>query len=61
MTYLLDANMLSEMRKREPATGVTSGITATPPERLHVSVLTRGEIEHFAYSRPQRPQAASRP
>lgn len=45
MTYLLDINILSETRKRQPATGVTNWIAATPPERLHVSVLTLGEIE----------------
>ena len=45
MTYLVDTNILSETRKRRPATGVTSWIAATPPERLHVSVLTLGEIE----------------
>ena len=45
MTYLLDTNILSETRKRHPASGVTRWIAATPPERLHVSVLTLGEIE----------------
>jgi toxin FitB len=45
MTYLLDTNVLSETRKRRPAEGVTEWIAATPPERLHVSVLTLGEIE----------------
>lgn len=45
MTYLLDTNVLSETRKRQPAAGVTDWIAATPPERLHVSVLTLGEIE----------------
>jgi predicted nucleic acid-binding protein len=45
VTYLLDTNVLAETRKREPATGVMSWIAATPPERLHVSVLTVGEIE----------------
>lgn len=45
MTYLLDTNVLSETRKRQPAEGVTEWIAATPPERLHVSVLTLGEIE----------------
>jgi hypothetical protein len=43
---MLDTNILSETRKRQPATGVTNWIAATPPERLHVSVLTLGEIEH---------------
>lgn len=45
MSYLLDTNVLSETRKRQPAAGVTNWIAATPPERLHVSVLTLGEIE----------------
>jgi toxin FitB len=42
---LLDTNILSETRKRQPAPAVTNWIAATPPERLHVSVLTLGEIE----------------
>lgn len=45
MSYLLDTNVLSETRKRQPAAGVTDWIAATPLDRLHVSVLTLGEIE----------------
>jgi toxin FitB len=45
VTYLLDTNVLSETRKRQPAAGVIDWIAATPPDRLHVSVLTLGEIE----------------
>ena len=45
MTYLLDTNVLSETRKRQPAAGVTEWIAATPSDRLHVCVLTLGEIE----------------
>ena len=45
MTYLLDTNVLSETRKRQPAAGVADWIAGTPPDRLHVSVLTLGEIE----------------
>jgi toxin FitB len=45
VTYLLDTNVLSETRKRRPATGVANWIAATPADRLHVSVLTLGEIE----------------
>jgi toxin FitB len=45
VTYLLDTNVLSETRKRQPEAGVANWIAATPPERLHVSVLTLGEIE----------------
>lgn len=45
MTYLLDTNVLSETRKRQPKAAVASWIAATPPDRLHVSVLTLAEIE----------------
>jgi toxin FitB len=45
VTYLVDTNVLSETRKRHPAAGVTDWIAATPPGRLHLSVLTLGEIE----------------
>jgi toxin FitB len=45
VTYLLDTNVLSETRKRQPAASVADWIAGTPPDRLHVSVLTLGEIE----------------
>jgi len=45
VTYLLDTNVLSETRKRQPASGVANWVAATPPDRMHVSVLTLGEIE----------------
>lgn len=45
MTYLLDTNVLSETRKRQPAAGLTDWIAATPHDRMHVSVLSLGEIE----------------
>jgi predicted nucleic acid-binding protein len=44
VTYLLDTDVLSETRKRQPAPGVIGWIAATPPDLLHVSVLTMGEI-----------------
>ena len=44
MTYLLDTNILSETRKRDPAPGVVDWIKSAPPDQLHVSVLTLGEI-----------------
>ena len=44
MTFLLDTNVLSEMRKRERNKGVAEWIAATPPERQHLSVVTVGEI-----------------
>ena len=45
MTFLLDTNVLSETRKRQPDAGVIEWVTATPSDRLYVSVLTLGEIE----------------
>ena len=45
MTYLLDTNVLSETRKRDPVAAVARWIAATQPGRMHVSVLTLGEIE----------------
>ena len=62
MTYLLDTNVLSETRKRQPSAGVAGWITATPPDRLHVSVLTLGEIEQGiarVRARGDRSQAAA--
>lgn len=44
MSYLLDTNILSETRKRHPAPAVLEWIKSTPPDQLHVSVLTLGEI-----------------
>jgi predicted nucleic acid-binding protein len=44
VTYLLDTNVLSETRKRQPEAAVVDWIAATPADRLHVSVLTLGEI-----------------
>ena len=44
MSYLLDTNILSETRKRHPAPAVIEWIKSTPPDQLHVSVLTLGEI-----------------
>ena len=45
MSYLLDTNILSETRKRHRNTGVTEWISRTPSERLHLSILTIGEID----------------
>ena len=53
MTYLLDTNVLSETRKRQPAAAVAGWIAATPPDRLHVSVLTLGEIRKGLAILPQ--------
>ncbi|MGH3647116.1 MAG: type II toxin-antitoxin system VapC family toxin [Micromonosporaceae bacterium] len=44
MNYLLDTNVLSETRKRHRNRGVTQWLTEIPKERLHLSVMTVGEI-----------------
>jgi hypothetical protein len=44
LTFLLDTNVLSETRKVRRDAGVTRWIRNTPPERVHLSVITVGEI-----------------
>jgi predicted nucleic acid-binding protein len=44
VSYLLDTNVLSETRRQRQAPGVAEWIAQTPPDQLHVSVLTIGEI-----------------
>ena len=45
MTYLLDTNVISELRKREKAhPGVARWVTSVDPTTLHTSVLVLGEI-----------------
>jgi predicted nucleic acid-binding protein len=45
VSYLLDTNILSETRKRHRNAGVTEWVSRTPSERLHLSILTIGEID----------------
>lgn len=45
MTYLIDTNVISEMRKRQPSSGVREWLASTPSDRMYVSVLTLGEME----------------
>lgn len=44
MTYLLDTNVISELRKREPDPGVLDWYQDVPSAQLFLSVLTVGEI-----------------
>lgn len=44
MSYLLDTNVLSELRRKSPDTGVVSWFSHRPPATLFLSVLTLGEI-----------------
>lgn len=44
MTYLLDTNVLSEMRRPSPDPGVVAWLDRSAAEQLHLSVVSIGEI-----------------
>lgn len=44
MNYLVDTNVLLELRRREPDTHVARWFEARPATTLHLSVLTLGEL-----------------
>jgi len=44
MSYLVDTNVLSELRRREPNAGVVGWFSQRPATTLYLSVLTLGEI-----------------
>lgn len=44
MSYLLDTNVISELRKRRPAPAVIRWFEAVPATGLYLSCLTIGEI-----------------
>jgi len=43
--YLIDTNILSELRKKQPQANVLSWIEQTDDALLHISVVTLGEIK----------------
>ena len=43
--YLLDTNLVSELRKLKPHPGVVAWIQATPEDSLYISAVTIGEIQ----------------
>lgn len=43
--YLLDTNVISELRKPRPHGGVTAWLQAAAPETLHLSAVSVGEIQ----------------
>jgi len=45
MAYLLDTNVISELRKRKPHGAVVSWIQDIPEESLYTSAVTVGEIQ----------------
>ena len=46
MSFLLDTNVVSEIRKQSPDAGVASWFASVPADRLFLSVLAVGEIRH---------------
>ena len=44
MSYLIDTNALSELKKRQPHPAVAAWFAARPPMGLYLSVLTLGEL-----------------
>lgn len=44
MSYLLDTNVLSELRKKAPDAGVVDWMGRRPTSSLYLSVLTLGEL-----------------
>lgn len=44
MSYLIDTNVLSELRRKQPDAGVVNWFAKRSPVTLYLSVLTLGEI-----------------
>jgi predicted nucleic acid-binding protein len=57
--YLLDTDVVSELRKRKPHQGVVAWVQSKPEESLHVSAVTIGEIQAgIEITREQDPEKA---
>ena len=48
MSYLVDTNFLSELRRREPEPRVVEWFADRPATTLFLSVLTLGEVRSFS-------------
>lgn len=61
MSYVLDTNVLSELRRRAPDVRVAAWVDGQDPEALHLSVMTVYEVELGIRSveRRDRAQAAA--
>ena len=44
MTYLIDTNVISELTRKRPSQRVVDWLDEAPADRIHVSVLTLGEL-----------------
>ncbi len=59
MSYLIDTNVLSELRRKQPHANVVAWLQQRPRQSLYLSVLTLGEIRK-GIERMADPQDASR-
>ncbi len=58
--YLLDTNVVSELRRQRPHGAVLAWIKAVPDAHLHISVVTIGEIQAgIEITREQDPAKAA--
>lgn len=53
MSYLLDTNVLSELRRRTPHRAVVEWVERRPSTTLHLSVLTLGELRKGIEALPE--------
>lgn len=60
MKYLLDTNVVSELRRKAPEANVVAWFGRTDPAALYLSVLTLGEIAKGAESLSRRDATAAR-
>jgi hypothetical protein len=58
LTYLIDTNVISETRRKQPDVNVMRWISNSPRSSLYLSVLTLGEIAKGASLLAQRDQMA---
>jgi hypothetical protein len=56
LSYLIDTNVLSELRKREPNANVAQWFAQRPASTLYLSVLTLGELRKGIDALPEAPR-----
>lgn len=60
MTFLLDTNVISELRRSRPHGAVVAWLEAQQDDNLHISAVTLGEIQAgIELTRPQDPGRAA--
>lgn len=53
MSYLIDTNVLSELRRRDPDANVVRWLADRPSTTLYLSVLTMGELRRGVEALPE--------